>query len=365
MKVAWFRRVWERKGIWGATICGLLSPFSHLYALAVRIRNAFFSRGWIRARALDRPVISIGNLTVGGTGKTPICLWLAQELTRRGFKVAILSRGYLRKETLPVIMAAGTNGLPPAELRDEVARAGDEPSMMAQIYGQTVGVGKNRYQTGLELLRQQDVDVFILDDGYQHRRLNRDVDLLLLGDDSNGRTLPSGPFREPRRALRRADYFLLTGAAEEWRALLPAGGESRCFTGSLRSVALIGLEGGRWKEYPLSLLYRSKILAVSGIADPSGFYRMIGEWDGDIVDALQYPDHHAYTSQDWQEISRRARNVELVLTTEKDILKLIAFPFARRKLFALRVAMTVEAGERLVQSIVEKIRDHRTRPRPA
>jgi tetraacyldisaccharide-1-P 4'-kinase len=92
---------------------------------------------------------------------------------------------------------------------------------------------------------------------------------------------------------------------------------------------------------------------------------MIGEWEGDIVDALQYPDHHAYTSQDWQQISRRARNVEFVLTTEKDILKLIAFPFARGKLFALRVAMTVEAGETLVQSIVEKIRDHGTPPRPA
>lgn len=365
MKVVWFRRVWERKGIWGATICGLLSPFSHLYALAVRIRNAFFSRGWIRARALDRPVISIGNLTVGGTGKTPSCLWLAQELTQRGFKVGILSRGYPRKKTFPVIMAAGTNGLPAAELRDEVARAGDEPSMMARIYGHTVGVGKNRYQTALELLRRQDVDVFILDDGYQHRRLNRDVDLLLLGADSNGRTLPSGPFREPRRALRRADYFLLTGAEKEWRALLPEGGQSRCFTGSLRTVALVGFEAGRWKEYPLSLLYRSKILAVSGIADPSGFYRMIGEWEGDIVDALQFPDHHAYSSQDWQQISRRARNVEFVLTTEKDILKLITFPFARGKLFALRVAMSVEGGERLVQSIVEKIRNHARQPRPA
>lgn len=365
MKATWFRGVWERKGIWCTTIWVLLWPFSHLYALSVRTRNAFFSRGWIRARALDRPVISIGNLTVGGTGKTPSCLWLARELTERGFKVGILSRGYSRKETSPVVMAAGTNGLPAAELREEVSRAGDEPSMMARIYGQTVGVGTNRYQTALALLRRQDVDVFILDDGYQHRRLNRDVDLLLLGDDSNGCMLPSGPFREPRRALRRADYFLLTGAAKAWRALLPEGGQSRCFTGSLRTVALVGFEAERWREYPLSLLYRSKILAVSGIADPTGFYRMIGEWEGEIVDALEFPDHHAYNSQDWQEISRRARNVEFVLTTEKDILKLIAFPFARGKLFALRVAMTVEAGERLVQSIVEKIQNHASHSRPA
>jgi tetraacyldisaccharide 4'-kinase len=105
------------------------------------------------------------------------------------------------------------------------------------------------------------------------------------------------------------------------------------------------------------VLYRSKILAVTGIADPSGFYRVIGEWEGDLIDVLQFPDHHSYSSRDWQEISRLARDAEIVLTTEKDILKLIAFPFARGKLFALRVAMTVENGERLVQCIVEKIRD--------
>ena len=365
MNGVWLRSVWERRGIWGKTIWVLLLPASYLYALAVRIRNTFFSRGWIRSSALDRPVISIGNLTVGGTGKTPSCLWLAQELAKRGFKVGILSRGYSRKQTFSVILGSGTNGLAATELRDEVSLAGDEPSMMARLYGQTVGVGKNRYETAVALLRQQDIDVFILDDGYQHRQLNRDVDLLLLGNDVNGCLLPSGPFREPRNALRRADYFLLTGAGQEWRALLPESQQSRCFTGSLRAVALVGFDAGRWKEYPLSLLYRSKILTVTGIADPRGFYRMIDEWEGDIVDALQFADHHAYSSQDWQKISRRARNVELVLTTEKDILKLIAFPFARGKLLALRVAMTVDDSERLIQSIVEKIRNHPAPPRPA
>jgi len=354
---AWIRNAWERKGIGGKALWFLLLPASYLYGLVVQIRNLFFSRGWVRTSGLEKPVISIGNLTVGGTGKTPSCLWLARELNERGFKVGILSRGYPRKDSLPLIIGVGTNTLPPLQLRDEASAAGDEPSMMARIYNQTVGVGKDRYQTAVELLRKHDVDVFILDDGYQHRRLNRDVDLLLLGHDSNGCMLPSGPFREPRRAVRRADYFLLTGGQEEWQALLPADGKARCFAGSLRGVALVGFESGRWREYPLTVLYRSKILAVTGIADPSGFYRVIGEWEGDLIDALQFPDHHSYSSRDWQEISRLARDAEIVLTTEKDILKLIAFPFARGKLFALRVAMTVENGERLVQGIVEKIRD--------
>jgi tetraacyldisaccharide 4'-kinase len=354
---AWIRNAWERKGIGGKALWLLLLPASYLYGLMVLIRNLFFSRGWVRTSTLEKPVISIGNLTVGGTGKTPSCLWLARELNARGFKVGILSRGYPRKETQPLIIGIGTNGLPPSQLRDEASAAGDEPSMMARIYNQTVGVGKDRYQTAVELLRKHDVDVFILDDGYQHRRLNRDVDLLLLGHDSNGCMLPSGPFREPRRALRRADFFLLTGGQEEWQAMLPEEGKARCFAGTLRGVALVGFESGRWKEYPLSVLHGSKILAVTGIADPSEFYRVIGEWEGDVIDALPFPDHHSYSSRDWQEISRLARNAEIVLTTEKDILKLIAFPFARGKLFALRVAMTVENGERLVQCIVEKIRD--------
>lgn len=359
------RNIWERRGIRGKALGLLLLPVSYVYRLGAQIRNLFFSRGWLRVRVLDKPVISVGNLTVGGTGKTPSCLWLAQELNRRGFKVAILSRGYRRKESVPIIIDAGNNSPAPSARRAELSAAGDEPSMMARIYGQTVGVGKNRYQSALELLRKQDIDVFIMDDGYQHRRLKRDVDLLLLGNDDNGRLLPAGPFREPRRALRRADYFLLTGALDKWRSRIPRDGGPRCFVGSLTAVGLIGFESGQWKEYPLSLLYRNKILTVTGIADPSAFYRMIGEWEGDVVDALQFPDHHFYSSQDWQRISRLGRNVDLIVTTEKDILKLVEFPFAKGKLFALRVAMTVQDGERLIESIIDKIRGKTQGAKPA
>lgn len=365
MNAQWIRKVWERRGIGGKALGFLLLPAASLYGLAVRARNAFFSRGWMRTSALDRPVISIGNLTVGGTGKTPSCLWLAQELAKQGFKVGILSRGYPRKESFPVVLDVGTNGLPPADIQQEVPVVGDEPAMMARIYGQTVAVGSDRRESAVELLSKQDVDVFILDDGYQHRRLSRDVDLLLLGSDTSGRVLPSGPFREPRHGLRRADYFLVTGAREKWQALLPEDAKPRCFTGSLKTVGLVGFDSGRWVEYPLSLLYRSKILTVTGIADPSGFYAMIGEWEGELVDTLQFPDHHYYSARDWQQISRLARNAEIVLTTEKDILKLIGFPFARGKLLALRVAMEVEEGERLVRGIVERIRDKANAARPA
>jgi tetraacyldisaccharide 4'-kinase len=353
----WIRSVWERKGMTGKLGWLLLLPFSWIYRLAVQLRNLAYARRWLRIQMLDRPVISIGNLTVGGTGKTPGCLWLAQELTKQGLKVAILSRGYRRRESQPVILAANANPFSVADVGADIAAAGDEPYMMARVYGQTVGVGDNRYESGRELLRRHAVDLFILDDGFQYRRLKRDVDLLLLGRDVTGSMLPCGPFREPRKAVRRADLVLLTDAQEKWKSFLKARPAQSCYSGSLKASALIGFELNRWKERPLSLLYRSRILAVSGIANPAGFYGTIHEWEGEIIDTLEFPDHHDYTARDWQEINRRGHHVDIILTTEKDLVKLIRFPFAKDKLLALRVTLVVENGAALIQAVLERVRN--------
>ena len=356
MNGVWIRGVWERQSIGAKLIWLLFLPASWFYLFLVNVRNALYSLGWLPIHALPRPVISIGNLTVGGTGKTPSCLWLAHELTDRGFKVAILTRGYRRKESAPVVLRAQGDASASLAMHPNVVAAGDEPLMMAHLHGQVVGVGKNRYQAAQNLLAKQDCDVFLLDDGYQHRKLKRDVDLLLLGTDWQGRVLPAGPFRESRKSLRRADYFLVTGVEEKWRSLMPVDAGERCFVGSLRSVSLVGLAYDAWKEYPLSVLCQSKILAVTGIADPSGFYRMIHDWEGQIVETLEFPDHHSYSARDWQQMNRLSRHVDLVVTTEKDILKLVRFPFAKGKLLALRVEMAVEKSEILVNAVVERIR---------
>src|SRR5512147_1362343 len=157
------RGVWERRGFRGKLLGVLLYPASMAYAVIVQLRNWFFTRGWIKSVRLPRPVISVGNLTVGGTGKTPTCLWLAGELRRQGLKVAILSRGYRRKESQPVILQPNKLGSDIAQNESELAKAGDEPLMMARLYEQTVGVGADRVQSAAELLRQEDVDVFVLD----------------------------------------------------------------------------------------------------------------------------------------------------------------------------------------------------------
>jgi tetraacyldisaccharide 4'-kinase len=343
------RAAWERKGLNGKLLWLLLLPASMLYRAGVQLRNFCFSHSLLRSVRLPRPVVSVGNLTVGGTGKTPTCLWLARELTLRGLMVGILSRGYRRAEKTPVILRPSDAN--PASLE----KAGDEPLMMARIYGQTVGVGANRAESAAALLRGQNVDVFLLDDGFQHRRVRRDVDLLLLGQDATGWVLPAGPFREPKSNLRRADFLLATGGDGLWTSAIPNELAGASFSASLRPVCLIGFSREGCREFPLTLLYRSKILTVTGIADPRGLYRLIHEWEGEIVETLEFPDHHAYTARDWQQISRMARLVDLIITTEKDILKLTRFPFAKDKLLALRVALEVENGDALVDGIVEKI----------
>lgn len=344
------RAAWERKGLTGKLLWLLLLPASMLYRAGVELRNFCFSHSLLRSVRLPRPVVSVGNLTVGGTGKTPACLWLARELTRRGLMVGILSRGYRRAEKTPVILRPSDAN--PASLD----KAGDEPLMMARIYGQTVGVGANRAESAAALLRGQDnIDVFLLDDGFQHRRVRRDVDLLLLGQDATGGVLPAGPFREPKNNLRRADFLLATGGDGRWTSAIPKELAGVSFSASLRPVCLIGFSREGSREFPLTLLYRSKILTVTGIADPRGLYRLIHEWEGEIVETLEFPDHHCYTARDWQQINRMARLVDLIITTEKDILKLTRFPFAKDKLLALRVALEVENGAALVDGIVDKI----------
>jgi tetraacyldisaccharide 4'-kinase len=355
MADSWIRPVWERKGLIGRLAWLLLLPGSWLYRAAVQARNLLYSNHWLRIDALERPVISIGNLTVGGTGKTPSVLWLARELGGRGLRVGILSRGYKRDSAEPVVLLPEAGEIAPSAAEKGVAAAGDEPFMMAGLYGQLVAVGNRRYEAGKEMLRVQDVDVFVLDDGFQHRSLKRDVDVLVLGNESGGCLLPCGPFREPRKEVRRADYFLVTGAGDDWQPLLQTVGNGKAFSAALQASALIGIESNRWKEHPLTLLYRSKILAVSGVANPAGLYRIIHDWEGEIIETAEFPDHHRYSPRDWQQINRLARNVDLIVTTEKDLVKLARFPFAKDRLVAVRVAMVVENGAALVQALGERI----------
>ena len=342
------RDVWERKGVVGQCAWLLFLPLSFLYAIGVQFRNGMFALGFANSVRLPKPVLSVGNLTVGGTGKTPSCLWLSQALEKRGIRSAILSRGYGRRNAGAIVIEPTDQSGVPAL----AATCGDEPFMMAALYKQTVAVAADRAKAALELLKKKEVDVFILDDGFQHRHVRRDIDIVVLGANASGWVLPAGPFREPRRNYRRADLLLITGAADKWASVLRNSRADKTFAASLSPVSLLSFSANGSKEFPLTLLCRSKIVTVTGIADPRPVYRLVYDWEGET---LEFPDHHTYTARDWQEINRVSRRVDLIITTEKDIVKLAEFPFAKDKLLALRVAMSVENGAALIDAIVEKL----------
>ena len=350
------RRVWKRNTLLARLLWLLVLPLSFLYSLGIRIRNFLYSVGWMSTKGLPCTVVSVGNLVVGGTGKTPMTVWLAQELGRRGYRVVILSRGYKRTGKKPMVLEPGISEAVSYGQEYGPLDAGDEPFMMATAYGQRVGVGRKRYEVANLLLGYSKVDVFILDDGFQHRQLKRDLDILLLGRDWSGWVIPAGPFREPRSALDRAHLYLITGSKDHWKDVLThPRGTSDSFLGSIEPKALLAREGDQWKEFSLGLLGHTRVLAICAIANPSAFYRMIRDWEGEIVETMEFPDHHRYSIEDWQKINRGARHVDMIVTTEKDIVKLVQFPFAKRKILALRVGMVVERGDDLVRAVEDTI----------
>ena len=188
---------------------GLLVAASYLYGAGTVFRNQLYRSGWCGQKSLPCPVISVGNITAGGTGKTPMAIYMAQLLTGLGRKPVVISRGYKgRSKNGAAVVGNGS------DLFLDADQAGDEPHMMARLQQFPVVVGKNRYQAGLLALKHLSTDIMVLDDGFQHIRLKRDIDLLLMDHDQpfgNGRMLPAGRLREPAaRALSRAHAVILT-----------------------------------------------------------------------------------------------------------------------------------------------------------
>lgn len=289
------------------------SPWQRLYAAVLERRR----RGWqTKQRHLPRPVLSIGNLHWGGTGKTPTVQALARHLTAAGRRVAVLSRGYGRRSRGMVVVSRGRGP------EVDVATAGDEPHLLARsIPDLVVAVGRDRHAAGLFVLDRVDpsIELFLLDDGFAHLRLARDLDLLLfpLRDPwGGGRLLPSGRLREPLEATRHADAVLLTAAASAdggpalARHLRPFG-----FSGPGFACAL---------ETELASTPRGRVVLVSAVASPDRIRRSAAEHGLEVAEHLAYADHHPYPPASLQAIDEAVRRhrAEAVVTTSKDLGKL-------------------------------------------
>jgi len=321
-----------------------LAAAAGFYRAGVGARHLYWRMMKHQARVLT---ISVGNLTVGGTGKTPFTLFLARRLQSRGLRVGIVSRGYKRDRSKARAELVADGG----ELKTSPEDAGDEPAMMAKTFTGPIAVARRRLD-GIELLSTLGpLDAVILDDGFQHVRLDRDVDLVLVSDErgfGNGWMLPAGPMRESIRAVGRADAIIVMNSGTGASAIRPSQMKRltacKVLHASARPRALLVVENGVWRETPLGLGGR-RVLAVSGLADPSAFYAMLRELDADLVGIFEYPDHHAYTNADWQVMVNAMRNGDVVVTTEKDLVKLERFPFPRDSLYALRLEVTMDTAD--------------------
>jgi tetraacyldisaccharide 4'-kinase len=307
-----------------------------LYGQLMRVRRRRIERRPERQRRLSRPVISVGNLSVGGTGKTPVVAAIAQWLVDAGERPAILSRGYGRADAADGVVVVSDG----RSIQAGVDRAGDEPLMLArQVPCAAVCVSPDRYLAGMMAERQLDCTVHVLDDGFQHLELARNLDVLVttVGEIPNGRVLPMGRLREPMDAASRAHVLVVTDAtagaasAEAWTlGISQSCGAAR----TLGEPVTIGDQGSGIRDQGV------RVLAVAGIANPQRFFDALKAAGYVVSDWMTFPDHHRYTPADVAAIDAKmkAAGADAIVTTDKDAVRLetLALPMP-----AYRVPLTV------------------------
>jgi len=322
------------------------------YGWTVRARSLFYALDLLKTRTLPCPVISIGNITVGGTGKTPLVMTLAKVLMGRGISVAVLSRGYKRTGTSEAVVSDGESLFLSPEA------SGDEPFLIAQVCkGVPVLVGKDRFATGRVALERFAMKGLLLDDGYQHLPLHRDLDILLIDShigfgDQN--LLPRGILREPLSHLRRAHLFLFT-KVDDLEAPRPLEKQiheihpqAQVFHSHYQPTSLVGPHG----EEELGSLKGKKVLALSGIANPDSFSSLLRKCGMEVAGELIFPDHHFYGPKDLSSIEGKSKGVDWIVTTEKDMLKLQRLGIDDLPIRSLRIEMKIWEEEAFFKRVI-------------
>jgi 3-deoxy-D-manno-octulosonic-acid transferase/tetraacyldisaccharide-1-P 4'-kinase len=380
----------------------ILLPLTLLYLIGYRFWILLYQLKILKKSSLNTFVISVGNITTGGTGKTPFVQFLASQLQQKGKKVAILTRGYRRNSSnhLTIQPFNDLTDISP----DEV---GDEPFLLSKnTNGIPVVVGKNRVNSGLKAKQEFGTDIFILDDGFQYQRLNRDLNIVLIDNTDpfgNGHLLPGGRLREPISSLKRADLFILTRTDivsnfhhetrnSRFGRISPASpsGGHHDIQRTLHSInpdapileaihnpidvkkiptpTLNQVQGETQNEsHPLSWLEGKKIIALSSIGNPAAFEETLEGLGAVVIENIRFRDHHRYTSRDLERIGKKAKllGAEAIVTTEKDEVRLVnvKFPMDQKNVhnsnpsnplnplnnfYTLRVEMKITKGEEIL-----------------
>jgi tetraacyldisaccharide 4'-kinase len=320
-----------------------------VYGRVALFRRAWYERHPGRVRRLSRPVISVGNLTVGGSGKTPIVAALAQLLIEQGERPAILSRGYGRRRAGDGVLVVSDGG----QVLADTEQSGDEPQMLARaLPGVAVVVGSDRYLAGTLAERRFGCTVHLLDDGFQHVQLARSVDLLAMSRaDLEERVLPAGRLREPAAAAARADAVLVTGDDADAGVVSEALRPRAMFRVVVHhgDARLIHPFGGPLPETPAR-----RVVALAAIARPERFFAAVRAQGWEIAREITFRDHHWFTDRDLDAIAKAAgeTGAPLVMTTEKDAMRLMT----RHVSWAyLPMHVTIEPADRFAAWLQERL----------
>jgi tetraacyldisaccharide 4'-kinase len=342
----------------------LTIPLSWIYGGLSSLYHGAYDRGIRKTIEIGRPVISVGNLVVGGTGKTPVVLALAQTLIERGLVPAILTRGYGGSRTGLLRDGRWDSG------EGAGMEAGDEPLHLSRsLPGVTLGVGKHRAAMGRRILGREPVDVFLLDDGFQHRELARETNVLLLDAEApfgNNRLLPAGPLREPRGGMHRATAILLTGGdgsvSEATRTAL------REFSGPIwtTQVRLDHFETLSGEKCPQP---QRPVMAVGGIARPGRLYDLCQASGLELIGQKSFPDHYPYRKADVRELESMTSGATL-MTTAKDAVRLAPLVTAPGQWCVAAIRIEIDGGwdaflERVLPDIFPQKKGAAPRPLPS
>lgn len=318
----------KKRGFAAGLLKSILLFLSFVYALIIALVKSSYRYGILKRTRLNCKVISVGNITLGGTGKTPFVKMLAKYLTDNGHKVVILIRGYKRKQRdTQYTCLAGRQAIPNTQ------RMGDEGYLLIKDLDLPVVVGRDRIKTANVAIERYRPDIIILDDGFQHWRLRRDLDIVLINallPFGNGRVIPRGILREPLSALRRADIFVLTktNMVEDFKKtedeLKKIGPSSLIVESRHQPIRLYDVNG---KNFDLSYIKDKEVCIFSAIGDPESFSKMILDLGAKPKFKFEFRDHFDYCLGDLEKIINTCKGseVKLLITTQKDAVKIAAF----------------------------------------
>ena len=347
----------------------LLKGISLVFSAVVSLRYFLYGIGLLRRYPLGIQVISIGNVTAGGTGKTPVTEIFARTLAAEGRKVAILSRGYRRKEA-PLWQRLFTQVVePPLVVSDgkhvllDSEKGGDEPYMLASnLPGVAVVVDRNRVKAGRYAIKRLGCDTIILDDGFQYQKLKHSIEVVLVDSTNpfgNGHMLPRGILREPARHLKRADIIFLTKCRGDVTAVRE---EIRKYNTTAEIVECnhtpkVLKDVWSREEYPLSWLNGKTTCTLSGIASPKGFENSLRHLGAKVVWCERYADHHRYDSSEILYALNRTADMgaDALVTTEKDAVRFPRFETTPVRCLYLRIAIEILSGAENFASIISRI----------